>query len=76
MGFPCSSVDKESYLQGRRSGFDCWVRKIPWRWKCQCTVVFLPGESHGQRSLAGYSPGVARVGHELASKPPPPMPSV
>ena len=33
-----------------------WVRKIPWRMKWQLTPVFLPGESHGQRSLAGYSP--------------------
>ena len=32
-----------------------WVRKIPWRWKCQSTPVFLPGKSLGQRSLAGYS---------------------
>ena len=32
------------------------VRKIPWRRKWQPTPVFLPGESHGQRSLAGYSP--------------------
>ena len=32
-----------------------WVRKIPWRRACQPTLVFLPGESHGQRSLAGYS---------------------
>ena len=28
----------------------------PWRRKWQCTPVFLPGKSHGQRSLAGYSP--------------------
>ena len=32
-----------------------WVRKIPWRRKWQHSPVFLPGESHGQRSLAGYS---------------------
>ena len=32
------------------------VRKIPWRRKWQPTPVFLSGESHGQRSLAGYSP--------------------
>ena len=32
------------------------VRKIPWRRKWQPTPVFLPGEFHGQRSLAGYSP--------------------
>ena len=30
--------------------------KIPWRRKWQATPVFLPGESHGQRSLVGYSP--------------------
>ena len=34
---------------------DPWVRKIPWRRKCQPTPVFLPEKSHGQRSLAGYS---------------------
>ena len=35
---------------------DPWVRKIPWRRKWQPTPVFLTGESHGQRSLVGYSP--------------------
>ena len=40
----------------RRCKFDPWVRKIPWRRKWQPTPVFLPGESHGPRSLAGYSP--------------------
>ena len=34
---------------------DSWVGKIPWRRKWQPTPVFLPGESHRQRSLAGYS---------------------
>ena len=34
-------------------------RKIPWRRQCLPTPVFLPGEFHGQRSLVGYSPGVA-----------------
>ena len=33
-----------------------WVGKIPWRRAWQPTPVFLPGESHGQRSLVGYSP--------------------
>ena len=37
-------------------GFDPWVRRIPWRRARQPTPVFLPGESHGQRSLAGDSP--------------------
>ena len=36
--------------------FDPWVGKIPWRRAWQFTPVFLPGESHGQRSLVGYSP--------------------
>ena len=49
-----SSVGKDS-LQCRRPGFDPWVRKIPWRRKWQPTSVFLPRESHGQRSLAGCS---------------------
>ena len=39
-----------------RPGFDPWVRKIPWRRKWKPTPVFLPGESHGWRSLVGYSP--------------------
>ena len=30
--------------------------KIPWRWKWQPTPLFLPGESHGWKSLVGYSP--------------------
>ena len=41
---------------GKRCGFDPWVGKIPWRRKWQPTAVFLPGESHGQGSLVGYSP--------------------
>ena len=32
------------------------VGKMPWRRKWQPTAVFLPGESHGQRGLVGYSP--------------------
>ena len=39
-----------------RDGFDPRVRKIPWRRAQPPTPVFWPGESHGQRSLAGYSP--------------------
>ena len=46
----------KNLLQWRRPGFDLWVRKIPWRRKWLHTPVFLPGESHGQRSLVGYSP--------------------
>ena len=39
----------------KRQVFDPWVGKIPWRRAWQFTPVVLPGESHGQRSLAGYS---------------------
>ena len=40
----------------KRCGFNPWVGKIPWRRAWQPTPVFLSGEFHGQRSLAGYSP--------------------
>jgi len=40
----------------RRPGFHLWVETILWRRKRQPTPVFLPGKSHGQWSLAGYSP--------------------
>ena len=39
-----------------RQGFSSWIGKILWRRVWQPTLVFLPGESHGQRSLADYSP--------------------
>ena len=46
-----------------------WVRKIPWERKWQSTLTFLPGESHGQRSLGGYSPWSHKsVVHDLAIK--------
>ena len=40
----------------RETQFDPWVGKIPWRRKWQPTPVFLPGESHGRRSVVGYRP--------------------
>ena len=49
----------------KRRGFSPWVRKISCRRKWQPTPVFLPETSHGQRSLAGYSPwGYKTVGHD------------
>ena len=39
-----------------------------WRRARQLTPVLLPGESHGQRSLMGYSPWGRRVGHDCATK--------
>ena len=57
-GFP-------KWLSGNKSASQCWsprrcrlnpwIRKIPWRRKWQPALVFLPGESHGRRSLVGYN---------------------
>ena len=55
-GFPGGSDGKRICLQSRRPGFDRWVGKIPWRREWLLTPLFLSGESHAQRSLAGYSP--------------------
>ena len=67
-GLPRWLSGKESTCQcrrHRRCGFNPWVGKILWSRKWQPTPVFLPGKSHGQRSLVGYSPssptGVARL---------------
>ena len=57
-GFLGGTSGKEPACQCRRHkrcGFDPWIRKNPWRRTWQSTPVFLPGESHGQRSLVGYS---------------------
>ena len=57
--FPGGASDKESTCPCRtrkKHRFNLWVAKIPWRRKWQPTQVFLPGKSHGQWSLAGYSP--------------------
>ena len=40
----------------KRHMFDPWLGKNPWRKKWQPTPGILPRESHGERSLAGYSP--------------------
>ena len=58
-GFPGCASGNEPACQCRRhkrQEFDPWVGKIPWRWAQQPTPVFLPGKSHGQKSLVGYSP--------------------
>ena len=52
--FPGGSEGKESACG--RPRFNPWVGKIPYRREWQPTPVFLSGESHGQRSLVGYSP--------------------
>ena len=58
-GFPGDASGKESACNAgdvMKCGFDPWVGKILWRRAWQPTPVSLPGESHGQRSLVGYSP--------------------
>ena len=58
-GFPSGAAGKESTYQCRRHrrlGFNSLRWEDPWREKWQPTPVFLPEKSHGQRSLAGYSP--------------------
>ena len=56
IGLPWWLRGKKPACQSSRDKFNPWVRKIPWRRKCHCTLVFLPGKSHGQKSLAGYRP--------------------
>ena len=53
--FPGGSNGKGSACNAGKPRFSPWVRKIPWRREWQPTPVFLPGEFHGQRILAGYS---------------------
>ena len=58
-GFPGDASVKEPACQFRRCkrhGFDAMARKILWSRKWQPTPEFLPGESHGQRSLGGLQP--------------------
>ena len=54
-------------LQCGRFGFEPWVGKIPWRRAWKPPPVFFPGESHGQRSLGGYSPWGRKVRHNWAT---------
>ena len=56
LGFPGGSEVKASASNAGKPGFDPWVGKTPWSRKWQPTSVFLPEESHGRRSLVGYSP--------------------
>ena len=71
-GFPGCASDKESSRQCRRHErcrFHPWVGKKPWRRRWQPTPAFLPGKSHGQRSLAAYPPrDCKRVRQDLVIK--------
>ena len=58
-GFPGGISGKESTWQCRRwkrCKFNPWIGKISWNREWRSTLVFLPGQSHGRRSLVGYSP--------------------
>ena len=60
---------KESACQWRRCrrrGFSSWVQKIPWRREWLPTLVFLPGKSQGQRSLAGTVQSVTKSWTQLS----------
>ena len=66
LGLPRRLSGTESACQYMRDRFDPWVEKIPWRRKWLPTPVFLPGKSHGERSLVVCSPwGCKRIGHDL-----------
>ena len=69
VGFPVGSNGKESAASAGTAVLIPEWGKIPWRGKWQITPVFLPGKSHGQRSLAGYCPCDRRkVGRNLVTK--------
>ena len=59
MGFPGGASGKEPACQCKRRKrleFNHWVGKIPWKRASKPTPIFLPGKSHGQRSLACCTP--------------------
>ena len=63
------------WLSGKESACECGrqirslIQEVFWRKKWQPTPGFLPGKSHGQRSLVGYSLwGRKRVGHDSPTK--------
>ena len=69
MGLSGWLSDKESTCQARDVGLILGWRRSPGEGTRQSNPIFLPGKSHGQGSLAGYSPwGCKRVGHDLATK--------
>ena len=59
-----SMLGLPQHRRHRRHGFKIWLAKIPWRRKWQPILVFLPGEPHGQKSLADFCPWKSqRVGY-------------
>ena len=55
--YPGCSVVRDLPANAGDGGSIPGLGRFPWSKKWQCTPAFLPGKSHGQRSLAGYSPG-------------------
>ena len=68
LGFPGGTDGKESACQAGDLGSIPGLGRFPWRREWLPTPVFLPGESHGQRSLVGFSPWGCRVRHDLATE--------
>ena len=68
----CGCSGEESacqYKKCKKHGFDPWMGKISWDRRWWPPPVFLPGKSHGQRSLTGYNlQGNRRVGHNWATE--------
>ena len=70
---PRKLIQKPGSVSGVRNGWRFrWrqslrLRGFPWRRAWQPTPEFLPGESHGQSSLPGYTMGSQRVGHDWAT---------
>ena len=60
MGFPGGAEVKASAFNVGDLGSIPGLGRPPWRRKWQPTPIFLSGESHGRRSLVGYSPWVAK----------------
>ena len=56
LGFPGVSDGKESAYNAGDVGLILGLERFPWKREWQPTPAVLPGESHGQRSLTGYSP--------------------
>ena len=70
MSFPggAAAESQPAMRRPKRRGRGPWVGKVPWRQAGQPTPAFLPGKSHGQRSLAGRSPWGRSFGHSRAQR--------
>ena len=66
MGFPCSSVSKESACSAGKPGFNPWVGKIPWRRKWHPTPASLPGKIMDRGALWAAVHGVTKDRAQLS----------